>query len=71
MHVRALRRLLIVLLALTAAALLWNAFGMRTSLVIDGRSPYALAAIDDRASGGRSVAAVTRAGGALGLDCRI
>ena len=70
MHARVLRRLLIILLALTGIALLWNQFGMTSTMVIDARSPYAAEALDDRANqGGRSVATVTRAGGALGMDC--
>ena len=57
MHARVLRRLLIVLLALTGIALLWNQFGMTSTMVIDARSPYAAVALDDRANaGGRSVA---------------
>jgi diguanylate cyclase (GGDEF)-like protein len=70
MHARVLRRLLIVLLALTGVALLWNQFGMTTRMVIDGESPYAADALDDRANpGGRSVGSVTRSGGVLGLNC--
>ena len=70
MHARVLRRLLIVLLALTGVALLWNQFGMTSTMVIDGRSPYAARALDDRANdGGHSIATVSHAGGALGLDC--
>jgi len=70
MHARVLRRLLIVLLALTGIALAWNQFGMTSSLVIDARSPYKVTAVDDRANaGGRSVASATRDGGALGMDC--
>ena len=70
MHARVLRRLLIILLALTGVALLWNQFGMTSTMVIDARSPYEARALDDRANqGGRSVATVTRAGGALGMDC--
>jgi len=70
MHARVLRRLLIVLLALTGIALVWNQFGMTSTMVIDGNSPYGVVALDDRANpGGRSVATVNRAGGALGMDC--
>ena len=70
MHARVLRRLLIVLLALTGVALLWNQFGMASTMVIDARSPYASEALDDRANpGGKSVASVTHAGGVLGMDC--
>ena len=68
MHARVLRRLLIALLALTGIALLWNQFGMTSTLVIDARSPYRVLALDDRANpGGRSVARVTREG--VGMDC--
>ena len=74
MHARVLRRLLIVLLAVTVVALLWNAFGMNTSLVVDARSPYLLGGTDDRSPGnvgGNSVATVTRDRGALELNCQI
>jgi diguanylate cyclase (GGDEF)-like protein len=70
MHARVLRRLLIVLLVLTGFALLWNEFGMNSSMVIDAGSPYTAVALDDRANpGGRSVATVAHDHGALGLDC--
>ena len=70
MHARVLRRLLILLLALTGVALLWNQFGMTSTMVIDAHSPYAIQAFDDRANpGGRSVARINRAGGTLGMDC--
>ena len=70
MHARVLRRLLICLLALTGIALLWNQFGMTSTLVIDARSPYRVLALDDRANpGGRSVARVTREGDGIGMDC--
>ena len=72
MHSRVLRRLLIVLLVATVVALLWNEFGMSTSLVVDARSPYLLGAVDDRGSdGGKSAAIVTRDRGALELSCDI
>ena len=55
MHARVLRRLLIVLLALTGIALLWNQFGMTSTMVIDAHSPYPVVALDDRDNpGGRS-----------------
>ena len=70
MHARVLRRLLILLLALTGIALVWNQFGMNSTMVIDGRTPYPTAALDDRANpGGRSIAAVTHTDGQLGMDC--
>jgi diguanylate cyclase (GGDEF)-like protein len=70
MHARVLRRLLIVLLALTGIALLWNQFGMTSTMVIDARSPYTVQALDDRVNkGGTSVASVSHAGGTLGMDC--
>ncbi len=70
MHARVLRCLLIALLVLTGVALLWNQFGMNSSLVIDARSPYALRAMDDRASpGGKSVATIVHEGDKLGMDC--
>ena len=70
MHARVLRRLLILLLALTGVALLWNQFGMTSTMVIDARSPYTAQAVDDRKNaGGKSVASVSHAGGVLGMDC--
>jgi diguanylate cyclase (GGDEF)-like protein len=70
MPARVPRRLLILLLALTGAALLWNQFGMTSTMVIDAHSPYALRAFDDRANrGGKSVASIHRGGDAVGLDC--
>jgi len=70
MHARVLRRLLILLLALTGIALLWNQFGMNSTMVIDARSPYEIAGLDDRANpGGHSIATVSRADGKLGMDC--
>jgi diguanylate cyclase (GGDEF)-like protein len=72
MHARVLRRLLILLLALTGVALVWNEFGMNSSMVIDAHSPLVAKALDDRQSqGGRSMAGVTREDGALGLDCKL
>ncbi len=72
MHARVLRRLLIVLLVLTGIALLWNRFGMTTTLVIDARSGYAVDALDDRANpGGRSVATLDESDGTLGMDCEL
>ena len=70
MHARVLRRLLILLLGLTGFALLWNQFGMNSTMVIDGRSPYAIAGLDDRANpGGRSIATVMHTDRQLGMDC--
>ncbi len=70
MHARVLRRLLILLLGLTGIALLWNQFGMNSTMVIDGRSPYPVTALDDRGNvGGRSIATVSHKDGQLGLDC--
>jgi diguanylate cyclase (GGDEF)-like protein len=72
MHAHVLRRLLIVLLALTGIALLWNQFGMSSTMVIDANSPYALKTLDDRANkGGMSVAAITHVNGMLGMDCNL
>jgi diguanylate cyclase (GGDEF)-like protein len=70
MHAHVLRRLLILLLALTGVALLWNQFGMTSTMVIDARSPYTVKALDDRRNtSGKSVASVSHASGMLGLDC--
>jgi diguanylate cyclase (GGDEF)-like protein len=69
---RALRTLLVALLAVTIVALLWNEFGMDTVLTIDAGSPYAIVALDDRMpDGGRSVATVSRENRRLALDCEI
>ena len=70
MHAHVLRRLLILLLALTGVALLWNQFGMTSTMVIDARSPYIVKALDDRRNAnGRSVASVSHVSGMLGMDC--
>jgi diguanylate cyclase (GGDEF)-like protein len=70
MHARVLRRLLIVLLALTGIALLWNQFGMTTTMVMDAHTKFQADAMDDRANpGGRSVATLSRLGDTLGMDC--
>jgi diguanylate cyclase (GGDEF)-like protein len=72
MNPRALRPLLIALLALTVVALLWNEIGMNTVMTIDAASPFAIVALDDRMpDGGRSVATVARENRRLGLDCEI
>jgi diguanylate cyclase (GGDEF)-like protein len=72
MHASVLRRLLIALVALTVVALLWNRFGMESTLVIDPKTNFAIEALDDRASdGGNSVATIVRDGRQLGLDCMI
>ena len=72
MNPRVLHRFLVALLAVTVLALLWNEFGMNTVMTIDGSTPFAVAAIDDRMpDGGHSVATVTRDKGRLDLDCRI
>jgi len=72
MHARVLRRLLIAMVVLTIAALLWNAFGMESSLVIDPHTSLAIEGADDRAvDGGDSVATVVRDGRRLGVDCMI
>jgi diguanylate cyclase (GGDEF)-like protein len=70
MHARVLRRLLIVLFALTGIALLWNQFGMTTTMVMDAHTKFQADAMDDRANpGGRSVATLSRLGDTLGMDC--
>ncbi len=72
MHARVLRRLLIVLLAVTVVALLWNEFGMESSLVLDARTTLAVEALDDRAlDKGNSVATLVRDDQQLGIDCMI
>jgi diguanylate cyclase (GGDEF)-like protein len=70
---RTIRGFLLSLLLATAAALLWNAYGMTDVLVVDGRTPYAVSAVDDRdeINHGASVGAAYRRGDALELDCRI
>jgi len=64
-------RLLATLIVVTVAAMVWNQFGMETVLAIDADSRYAVYAIDDRNSGGNSVASVRRENGKLVMDCRI
>ena len=73
MHALALRRLLILLLALTGVALLWNQFGMTSTMVIDARTPYPVFVHGDGDApskpGGKSTARLNRSNGALGLEC--
>jgi len=72
MHARVLRRLMIALVAITVVLLLWNRFGMESTLVIDPQTSYAIEANDDRASDhGNSVATLVRDGRHLGLDCQV
>ena len=61
------------LVLLSVAALLWNALGMKETLVIDGRSGHAVRAIDDRDPGnhGDSVATVEHQGRRLALQCEV
>ncbi len=69
MHARVLRRLLILLLVLTVAALSWNEFGMNTRLVI---SRGAATTVDDRHDpAGRSVATLSDDGGLAGMACAL
>ena len=73
MHALVLRRLLILLLALTGVALLWNQFGMTSTMVIDARTPYPVFVHGDGDApgkpGGKSTARLNRANGGLGLEC--
>src|SRR5204863_515999 len=55
MNNRTLNRLLLALIGLTAAALLWNRYGMDSVLGIDADSPYEVKRIDDHDSKGRTV----------------
>jgi diguanylate cyclase (GGDEF)-like protein len=71
MNNRILRPLLICLIAATALALLWHRYGMDTTLAISARSPYEMHAVDDRSSGGNSVATLKREDDKLVLDCEI
>jgi diguanylate cyclase (GGDEF)-like protein len=72
MHARVLRRLLIALVVVTVVALLWNRFGMESTLVVDAKTHFTVEAVDDRGSdGGNSVATIVRDGRQLGLDCMI
>jgi len=72
MHVRALRRLLTLLVVLTLAGLAWNQYGMESTLAIDAHTPYAIEAVDDRMTdNGNSIATIVRDNRQLGLDCQI
>jgi len=51
----------LVLLALTAAALLWNELGMERHLALDTRW-RSLQTVDDGSSGGKSSSSVRRVG---------
>jgi len=71
MKTRTLHLSLVSLAAVTVAALLWNQFGMDSVLAIDAQSTYAVRAIDDRLSGGNSVASVRKENDTLVMDCTI
>jgi diguanylate cyclase (GGDEF)-like protein len=60
----------LVLLVLTAAALLWNEFGMERHLGLDTRW-RSLQTVDDGSSGGKSSSSVRRVGDELVMDCDI
>jgi hypothetical protein len=64
---------LLGLVALSAAAIVWNSVGMKQTLTIDGRSGYAVRAIDDRdpSNHGNSVARLEHQGRALVLQCDV
>jgi diguanylate cyclase (GGDEF)-like protein len=64
---------LLGLVALSAAAIVWNSAGMKQTLTIDGRSGYAVRAIDDRdpSNHGNSVARLEHQGRALVLQCDV
>ena len=64
---------LIVLVLLSIAGLMWNSLGMNETLVVDGRSAYAMRAVDDRdpTNHGSSIALVERNGRSLALQCQI
>jgi diguanylate cyclase (GGDEF)-like protein len=62
---------LLALVALTAAALLWNQFGMNTRLVLDASTALPVRAIDDSSSGGKTTSSIRRDGHALAMDCDI
>jgi diguanylate cyclase (GGDEF)-like protein len=59
------------LIALTAAGLLWNEFGMERHVVLSGRSALPVHAVDDSSSGGKSSSALRRDGDDLVMDCDI
>jgi diguanylate cyclase (GGDEF)-like protein len=63
--------LFLVLVAATAAALLWNELGMERHLRLDARSAPAVGTVDDHSSGGRSSSALRREGDDLVMDCDI
>src|SRR5688572_27115896 len=60
-----------VLIAATVGVLLWNHFGMRTTLSIDAGSGHGARAIDDRGNGGHSTSSLKRENGKWVLDCDI
>jgi len=72
MHARIFRRLLTALVLLTLVGLAWNQWGMESTLAIDAGTPFAIDAVDDRATdNGNSVGTVVRDGRQFGLDCEI
>ena len=71
MNNRMLRRWLAGLIAATVLVLAWNRYGMDSVLSIGVDTAYKVTPIDDRASGGKSEARLTRKDGKLVLDCEM
>ena len=63
--------LFLVLVAATAAALLWNDVGMERHLSLSARSGLPVETVDDHSSGGKSSSSLRREGDDLVMDCDI
>ncbi|TJZ63957.1 diguanylate cyclase [Chitiniphilus eburneus] len=59
----------LVMLLLSGVLLLWQHFGMNRVIRIDGRSGLPMASLDDRVSGGASVARLIRSDDTVALHC--
>ena len=71
MNTTTLHRLLMVLIATTVGLLLWNHYGMTTTLAIDSSSGHVVHALDDRSNGGRTTSSLKRENGRWVLDCEV
>jgi diguanylate cyclase (GGDEF)-like protein len=71
MNIKSLNRWLGALIVLTALALAWNQFAMEKSFVVDVTTRLPVNTVDDRSSGGKSVASVKTENGRFVMDCTI
>jgi diguanylate cyclase (GGDEF)-like protein len=71
MNIKSLNSWLGAFIALTALALAWNHFAMEKSFVVDVSTRLPVNTVDDRSSGGKSVASVKTENGRFVMDCTI